>query len=221
MPVVAIVDDHQLLAETLQAALITRDVNAVVVAPRSAADLLAELLSLKPDLVLLDLDLGPAGNGVAFVAPLVATGSRVLVVTGSSDRMRIALAMEGGALGYQLKSAGFDGLVARTVAALTTTGSMDPAERSALLSELSTYRAEREHTFAPFRRLTTREQATLRALAQGLAVREIAQQWVVSEATVRSHVRGVLDKLEAPSQLAAVAAAHRSGWLDTLPGGAT
>ena len=53
------------------------------------------------------------------------------------------------------------------------------------------------------------------SLARGRSVREIADEWVVSEATVRTHVRSVLAKLEVRSQLAAVAMAIRTGWLES------
>ena len=74
-------------------------------------------------------------------------------------------------------------------------------------------RVARDAVFAPFTRLTDRERDTLVALSRGLSVHGIAAEWVVSEATVRSHVRGVLAKLDVPSQLAAVALALRTGWL--------
>ena len=54
----------------------------------------------------------------------------------------------------------------------------------------------------------------LRSIAHGLSVQDIAADWVVSEATVRTHVQGVLAKLGVRSQLAAVAAARRSGWFE-------
>jgi DNA-binding NarL/FixJ family response regulator len=81
-----------------------------------------------------------------------------------------------------------------------------------LLDELTRSRAARERDLAPYATLTAREADTLRALARGWSVADIAANWVVSENTVRSHVRGVLAKLGAPSQLAAVADAVRTGW---------
>jgi len=65
----------------------------------------------------------------------------------------------------------------------------------------------------PFERLTAREQQVLRELGNGKVVTTIAEEWFVSEATVRSQVRGVLTKLAVSSQLEAVALALRVGWL--------
>ena len=210
---VAIVDDHQLLADMLLVSLQRDGIAAQVVAPDGTEPLFDRIRALGPRLVLLDLDLGPAGDGVDLVAPLVAEGMTVLLMTGVTDRIRIARALEAGAIGYQPKADGFTALAATARTALTATGPLDPSGRAELLAELAHDRSESTRRFAPFEELTERECAVLRALAQGADVREIAHRWVVSDATVRSHVRGVLTKLGARSQLAAVVAATRSGWL--------
>jgi DNA-binding NarL/FixJ family response regulator len=90
---------------------------------------------------------------------------------------------------------------------------LHPAERDRLLVRLRSYRAGRRRDLAPFETLTPREQQVLRALSVGLTVPRIAERWVVSEATVRSQVHAVLRKLDVRSQLEAVAAATRVGWL--------
>lgn len=217
MPVVAIVEDHLLLAETLRAALERDGLGARIVAPTSPDALLSALQAARADLVLLDLDLGVHGDSTGLIAPLVASGTRVLLMTGSTDRVQIAAALEQGALGYHLKSSGFDALVAKAGEALTATRPLDAEDRVALLDELQRRRESRARALAPFERLTAREADTLRLLAQGLTVSDIAAAWVVSEATVRSHVRGVLAKLEVSSQLAAVAAALHAGWVRPDP----
>jgi DNA-binding NarL/FixJ family response regulator len=212
VPAVVIVEDHLLLAETLRSALAMSGIEAEVVAPVPGADLLGEVSARHPVLVLLDLDLGACGASEWLIAPLTAAGVRVLIMTGSEDRLRIAGALERGAIGYQPKAQGFaaladcasDGLAGRPV--------LDPGRREALLDELNRARARRAGEDEPFDRLTDRERATLRALTEGHSVHMMARQWVVSEATVRSHVRGVLLKLEVGSQLAAVALARRYGW---------
>jgi DNA-binding NarL/FixJ family response regulator len=214
MATAAIVDDHMLVAETVRVALVGTGIDAIAIRPNDLPTLLAELRDAAPTLVLLDLDLGSVGDSTELIAPLVDAGIRVLVVTGAVERERIAAAIEQGALGYCKKSVGLDGLVAKVSAALRTAGPLDPDERHALLGELSRARRARALSLAPFLRLTEREQKTLLALADGRSVHEIARQWMVSDATVRTHVRGVLTKLGAPSQLAAVAAATRGGWLN-------
>lgn len=216
---VAIVDDHELLAEMVTITLASNGVNAVAVPPQAVAELLGTLLTQAPDLVLLDLDLGPLGDSTEIIRPLVDAGIRVLMVTGVTDRIRIAAALEQGAVGFQPKAVGFDALLGAARAALRTDGPLNPAESAALQAELVAHRRRTAAEQRPFESLTEREQQTLRDLADGQAVQEIARSWVVSEATVRSHVQAVLRKLGAGSQLQAVAVARHSGWLDQLPPG--
>jgi DNA-binding NarL/FixJ family response regulator len=210
---VAIVDDHALVAETLAAALPAHGLDALVVTVRPAAELADVVLAATPDLVLLDLDLGEYGDSTGIISTLTAAGIRVLTVTGVNNRIRLAQALEAGAIGYLAKSAGFAALVAAAVQAAAATGPIDGAHRLELLSELDADRKSRALADEPFQRLTVREAKTLRALSDGLSVQDIATNWVVSEATVRTHVRGVLTKLGTKSQLAAVAMAGRCGWL--------
>jgi DNA-binding NarL/FixJ family response regulator len=212
VPRVAIVEDHLLLAETLHAALARTGVDAILIAPRKPDALLSALLRSEADLVLLDLDLDGFGDSTPLIAPLVESGVRVLVVTGCNDRLRIAAALEQGALGYQSKAGGFSALLHKAALALTATAPLDAEHRVELLDELARSRTARARDLAPYATLTAREADTLRALARGWSVADIASNWVVSENTVRSHVRGVLAKLGAPSQLAAVADAVRTGW---------
>ncbi len=213
MSTVAVVDDHRLFAEALRAALGQSGVDARVVPAAPLAQVVADLVAQPVDLVLLDLDLGPWGDSTAIVAPLVAAGLRVLLLTGTSDRMRIAAALEQGAVGYQLKEPGLTALLQRVRRALATPGALDAEHRVVLLDELVRSRAAAAAARAPFDLLTQREAETLRELARGRSVATIAAGWFVSEATVRSHVRSILGKLAVPSQLAAVAAAVESGWV--------
>jgi len=214
VPAIVIVDDHELLAETLRVALGQAGFDAVCVRPRRLDEVLAELLELRPTLALLDLDLGDFGETIPLIAPLTAAGVRVLLVTGVASRLRIAAALEQGAIGYAAKVSDFAGLLAKAQAALHSDDVLDPAERFRLLEELRVSRARRARELEPFHRLTDREADVLRAVANGRTVSQIASEWVVSEATVRSHVRGVLTKLGVGSQLAAVAAARAAGWLE-------
>jgi two-component system nitrate/nitrite response regulator NarL len=207
MTSVAIVDDHRLVAESLQPALLDRGLRSTVVTVCEIPRLLATLLALPVDLVLLDLDLGAFGDSTSMIGALVRARRTVLVVTGIEDRVRIAAALEAGAIGYQPKADGFDALLAAVSAAAA--GRIEVDGRARLLAELEAHRRARALAGEPFQRLTDREVKTLGALREGLSVRDIADHWVVSEATVRTHVRGVLSKLGAKSQLAAVAMASR------------
>jgi DNA-binding NarL/FixJ family response regulator len=215
-PTVAIVDDHELLVHTVTLALASSSIRCVPVSPQQTAQLLEALTALAPTAVLLDLDLGPFGDATPLIAPLTDSGIRVVALTGQTDHIRLARALEGGAAGIQSKSAGFEELVA-TARAVVAGAAVHPETTAALLGELAAHRRRRAAELSPFHALTDREQATLRELADGRTVQQIARTWVVSTATVRSHVQAILRKLDAGSQLQAVAAARRSGWLDGTP----
>jgi two-component system nitrate/nitrite response regulator NarL len=215
-PDVIVVDDHQLLSEVLSQTLLGRGVQAESLFADSLAQLLDRLLQRAPRVVLLDLDLGRVGTSTSLIGPLARTGIRVVLMTGAADRIAIAEALESGAVGYQPKADGFEALLARAMSALRSeqpASRTDSETRTELLAELAAARAAARRSPHRFDELTEREVQVLHALCAGRSVRDIAANWVVSEATVRSHVRGVLTKLAVPSQLAAVVAARTTGWL--------
>jgi DNA-binding NarL/FixJ family response regulator len=211
---ILIVDDQRLLADSLSVTLRMEGFDPVVAAIADPAALLDSIRGDPPALVLLDLDLGDRlGDGADLVAPCVAAGARVLVMTGTKDRWWIASAVERGALAALDKAIPVEELVEVVMAAARGETVLAPADRARLLVDLHSHRSIRRRELAPFETLTPREQQVLRALSAGLTVPRIAQSWVVSEATVRSQVHAVLRKLGVRSQLEAVAAATRAGWL--------
>jgi DNA-binding NarL/FixJ family response regulator len=211
---VLIVDDQRLLVDSLSLALRLEGLEPVVSSAADASGLLESVRADPPALVLLDLDLGGAlGDGTDLVAPFVAAGARVLVLTGTTDELWMAAALEQGACAAIDKGIPFDDLLSVVLSAARGETVMDPEERQRLLHRLQSHRLARERDLAPFESLTPREQQVLRALSLGHTVTHIAQTWVVSESTVRSQVHAVLRKLDVRSQLEAVAAATRVGWL--------
>lgn len=211
---ILVIDDQRLLADALCLALRREGLEPDLAPVTGRDELLARIRADAPALVLLDLDLGGAlGDGTDLVAPCVAAGSRVLVVTGTTDELWIAAALEQGACAAVDKAAPFDDLLAVVLSAARGDTVLSPCKRHRLLAQLRAHRASRRQELAPFESLTPREQQVLRALSAGLTVPRIAEAWVVSQATVRSQVHAVLSKLAVRSQLEAVAAASRVGWV--------
>ena len=87
---VLIVEDHALLAQTLVFALNAEGCRARVAELIGPAHLLRQVRTHRPGVVLLDQDLGAHGDGVELVRPLTELGARVLVVSGTTDRLRLA-----------------------------------------------------------------------------------------------------------------------------------
>jgi DNA-binding NarL/FixJ family response regulator len=213
LPVV-VIEDHELVGESLVMALRERKLPARRVPVSSMQDLLRHLGRCRPGLVLLDLNLGTdaAGHpidGLDMIGRLRAGGWRVVVVTGSRDRSRIAAAVAAGALGYVLKFAPLHELLHAVVEAvegrqiMSATEQRHWSELHRRAQALSAQREERLGVLAP------RERDVLDLLARGLRVAAIAEKFVVSEATVRTQVKSILRKLGVNSQIEAVAI-HRA-----------
>ena len=210
---VLIVEDHELLAQSLGAALEAEGLEVRLADLRAGSDVLAQARTVAPQTVLLDLDLGAAHEGgEALVPDLVAMGARVVVVSGSSDALRLGTCLELGAVAVLSKSRSFDDVLAAVRRAAAGDEVAPDAERQDLLAAMRRSRSAQTARLAPFLRLTPREAQVLALLMQGLAAEGIAERFVVSEATVRTQIRGVLTKLGVTSQLAAVAEAHRVAW---------
>ena len=196
---VAVVDRHlpDLVARPLDAAECARltalgareaavRLDASSVEPRLNARLAARL---EPDVALLDVGMPDIG-GVEACAAIRARvpGVRVLMLTVSEDALDVRAALRVGASGYLLTD-------------------MPPTELvEAVLSETPVVMAS---TDAPEDELSLREREVLELIGQGLRNREIAERLVVSEATVKTHVRHVLEKLRLRNRAEAAAFAAR------------
>ena len=213
---IVVVDDHELLGQTLVTTLERAGIPARAVFPLPPDDevILSEIERLRPSIVLLDLDLGP-GIGIALhlIEPMKAVGARVVIMTGQTDRIRLAECIEAGADGLLSKADPFDRLLA-DIEVLTRRGTMLPvATREALLGELRLHRANEATRLEPFERLTVREAEVLCELMDGMSSERISELGFISISTVRSHIKAILRKLDVSSQLAAVATAQRAGWV--------
>lgn len=210
---VLVVDDHDLFGHILARALEAEGIEAQVMTGPTREGILAAASHFRPDIVLLDLDLGPdLGDGMALVSPFLDLQAGVIILTASSDQFRRAECVEAGAAGVVRKDQPFQSLVAsiRKVDAgeeLTT-----PQERQLALHEVRLRREQERERVSAFERLTPREREVLRALGNGRSAASIAEESFVSLSTVRSQIRSVLVKLGVTSQLAAVALAHEAGW---------
>ena len=212
---IAVIEDHGLIAHTLAAALQARGHEIVQLDPaeHDDHDLVAEVLRERAELALLDLDLGPRGDALPLIPSLNAVDVRVVMVTGISDRLRHAACVRAGALGVVSKSAGFHELTGAVEHALNGGSLLERVERDQLLAELREHETAEQQRLGPFLRLTAREAEVLGLLMQGRTVEQVATEFVVSVATVRTQVRSILTKLGVSSQLVAIARAREAGWV--------
>lgn len=207
-PTVLVVDDHSLVAATVTMALRERGI-AVSAAP--PASLVARVDEPAPPggLVLLDLDLGPGGDGTDLVPRLRRAGWQVLILTGTRNQTQLAVAVAAGAVGWVCKSAPFDELVRAVLRAATGRPLLGPREYARLLEVARTTGAAVRRERERWQRLTPREREVVGRIVAGRRPVHIAKEFVVSVATVRSQIRSILDKLEVGSQLEVVAMVRR------------
>ena len=186
---VIIADDHRLMREGT-AALLAADPRIDVVGLASNGREAVELAArVEPDVALLDVGMPDVGGVEACAAIRARRPSiRVLMLTVSEDALDVRAALRVGAAGYLLKD-------------------MPPGELvEAVLGSESIVMAS---TDAPDDELSVREREVLELIGQGLRNREIAERLVVSEATVKTHVRHVLEKLRLRNRAEAAAFAAR------------
>jgi two-component system, NarL family, nitrate/nitrite response regulator NarL len=214
---VTIVEDHVLFAEALEMALELNgyDVARPPVPARggSHARLFGDILGTDADVVIIDLDLGGAGDGGSIIGPLAATGVAVLVVTATLDRARWGECLLLGANGVVAKTAPLSQTLDAVGRIAGGRGVIPPDERDRLVDEWLARRTTTRGARARLDSLTTREAEVLHGLVRGRTVRVIAADHVVAEATVRTQVKSILAKLGVSSQLAAVGLAHEAGWV--------
>jgi DNA-binding NarL/FixJ family response regulator len=161
---------------------------------------LAAAAKLKPDIVLMDLQLGPGMDGVTATRRIVAElpGTRVLVLTTYDTDADITRAVGAGATGYLLKAERPEELFSAIHAAAEGRTVLSPPVADRVMAQLRTPRPA----------LTDRERDILAQLARGSSNREIARALFISEATVKTHLGRIYDKLGVDSRAAAVAVAN-------------
>ncbi|MEU6482433.1 response regulator transcription factor [Streptomyces sp. NPDC046887] len=196
---VLICDDHAVVRAGLRALLDSAEGIAVAGEAAGGEEAVAMAAKLRPDVVLMDLQLGPGIDGVAATRRITAaTGReapRVLVLTTYDTDADVSRAIGAGATGYLLKAERPEELFAAVHAAARGR------------TTLSAPVARRATTAPAAPALTPRERDILAQLAHGLGNREIARALFISEATVKTHLGRIYAKLGVDTRAGAVAVA--------------
>jgi NarL family two-component system response regulator LiaR len=205
---VLVVDDHAIIRKGMRAVLdLVPDIELVGEA-ENGKQAVKKILELKPDVILMDLMM-PEMDGIACIREVKSQmpAARILVLTNFAGEDMIFPAIKAGAMGYHLKDSSPEALVEAIRQVFLGESSLHPLIAKKVLDELH-ISSEKHHTNEP---LTQRELEVLRLIAQGLENKEIADQLVVSEATVRTHVSNILGKLHLASRTQAALYALREG----------
>ncbi len=209
---VLLADDHEIVRLGLRAVLDEADDIEVVGEVATADAAIAAAQAGGIDVLLMDLRFGPGVEGTRVTTGAEATAAikssmanppKVLVVTNYDTDADILGAIEAGAVGYLLKDAPPTELLAAVRSAADGDSALSPIVADRLMTRVRTPRTS----------LTPRELEVLQLVASGSSNREIGHTLMLSEATVKSHLVHIYDKLGVRSRTSAVAAAREQGVL--------
>jgi two-component system, NarL family, nitrate/nitrite response regulator NarL len=211
---VALVDDEQLIRAALAPALSSSGLELVGEAT-TGEDAIELVVDLRPDVVLMDLQL-PAMSGVQAIEQLglLAPTSRVLVLT-RSEQNRVVEAIIAGAHGYMLKSAPIEAIINAVKATAAGESVLSSKIAGKLLQRIRELdiplKTSADAAVAIRTALTDRELEIFKHLSSGKSNHEIARDLSLSPNTVANHVAGILAKLHLENRIQAAAEAVRSG----------
>ncbi len=205
---VMLVEDHDMVREALIAALDARAIIEVIGAAAGVAEAEPILADgdRSIDVIVADLQLGDGqGTDLVELASQRAPAPPVLLITGTDDRRGLDLALRTGCAGFVSKAQGLD----RLVDAVVAIGAGSAVFPAGLLASVT-----RDGDASVGARLTPREREVLQMLAEANSIDEIAAELVLSPHTARNHVKAILSKLHARSQLEAVVIGARHGLVE-------
>jgi DNA-binding NarL/FixJ family response regulator len=219
MPTVLLADDQALVRVGLRKILEAEDDIEVVGEAGDGEDAVAEARRLRPDVVLMDIRM-PVLDGIEATRRIASSqpASRVVVLTTFGLDGYVYDALRVGASGFMLKDAPPEEIVAAVRIVASGDALLAPAVTRAVIEEFAR-RASGEPT-APrpeppaLDELTPREREVLWLLARGLSNPEICERLVISEATAKTHVARILQKLGLRDRIQLVIYAYESGLVE-------
>ena len=229
---VLVVDDQRLMRDGIASLLEMQDAIEVVGTASNGQEALEKAVSLRPDVILMDVRM-PVMDGV------VATGQvrrqlpscRILMLTTFDDEEYVIEALRAGASGYLLKDlpapdlasavqAVYKGIyqldpvvASKVIASLSRPRTIDSAQQPVPVSSASPAMGDAGTPSPRPADLTGREVEVLRLIAKGATNREIAEQLVISEGTVKNHISNILSRLGLRDRTQAAIYARENGWL--------
>lgn len=212
MTAVLIADDDALMRAGLAELLATDATISIVGQASDGLQAIDEARRLRPDVVLMDVRM-PGLDGIAATEQLTAAvpATKILILTTFEDDDYIFASLRAGASGFLLKRARPDELITAVHTVAAGDALLSPSVTRRVIDRMAHQRTPRIPDRASLDQLTPREKEVLKLVALGLANREIAAQLVVEDATVRSHIRRILMKLQLRDRIQIVIYAYETG----------
>jgi DNA-binding NarL/FixJ family response regulator len=213
MTSILIADDQALVRVGLRKILESEPETTVVGEAEDGEDAVAATRQLRPDVVLMDIRM-PVLDGIEATKRIVSAqpGTRVLILTTFGLDTYVYDALRAGASGFMLKDAPPEEIVAAVRIVASGDALLAPAVTRAVIEEFA-----RQRPAAPpapptaLAELTPREREVLDLLARGLSNPEICERLVITEATAKTHVARILQKLALRDRVQAVIYAYETG----------
>src|SRR2546430_10260234 len=214
MTTVLIADDQALVRVGLRKILDAEPETDIVGEAGDGEDAVSETRRLRPDVVLMDIRM-PVLDGIEATRRIVTAqpSTRVLILTTFGLDTYVYEALRAGASGFMLKDAPPEEIAAAVRIVASGEALLAPAITPAVIEEFARHPPAAEPPGPPpaLAELTPRESEVLDLLARGLSSPEICEQLVISEATAKTHVARILQKLDLRDRVQAVIYAYETG----------
>jgi DNA-binding NarL/FixJ family response regulator len=201
-------DDHEHARKAMRMILAEDNRFTVVGEAKNGDEILPLTEKLMPDMILMDINM-PKMNGLE--ATRLVKGKfpyvKIVMVTVSDDVTNLFEAIKNGAQGYLIKNLNPSIWLSYLHSLATDSAPMPQAIANRILAEFSNTKSP-EHTI-----LTPREQEILTRVAQGLSNKEIAKELVISEHTVKNHLKNIMQKLHLNNRVQLTRYAFEQGYL--------
>ena len=210
---VLLVDDHALMRAGFRAILEAAGDISVAGEATNGEDAVAAASTLRPDVICMDVQM-PVMDGLEATRRIVADpaiDSAVIVVTTFDRDEYLFAALDAGASGFLLKNAGADELIAAVRVVAAGDALLAPEVTRRVIGRFAAGSAPIPRPWTPADSLTEREAEVLRLVAQARSNGEIARELFIGEATVKTHVSNLLQKLGARDRVHAAVLAHQHG----------